>query len=73
MNWLSLFKKNENISPENARDLIDSHPPGTFQILDVRQPQEYEQSHIPGAILIPISELPDRLDELDPAKETIVY
>lgn len=73
MNWLSLFKKNENISAEETRELIDSHPPGTFQILDVRQPKEYEQSHIPGAILIPISELPDRLDELDPTKETIVY
>ncbi len=73
MNWLSLFKKNENISAEKTRELIDSRPPGTFQILDVRQPKEYEQSHIPGAILIPLSELPDRLDELDSTKETIVY
>ncbi len=73
MNWLSFFKQSENISPENTKELLASQPPGTLQLLDVRQPKEYEQSHIPGAILIPIGELPDRLDELDSTKETIVY
>lgn len=73
MNWMSLFAKNENITPEETREYINSKPPGSFQILDVRQPQEYAQAHIPGAILIPLGELPDRLDELNPDLETIVY
>jgi rhodanese-related sulfurtransferase len=41
--------------------------------VDVRQPAEYEGDHIPGANLIPMSELKDRLDEIDPEKPTIAY
>jgi len=42
-------------------------------ILDVRQPSEYREGHIPGATLIPLPQLPDRLDEIDPEKPTLVY
>lgn len=33
-------------------------------VLDVRQPDEYEEGHVPGAVLIPLDQLPDRLDEV---------
>lgn len=33
-------------------------------LLDVRTPQETSQGHFPGAVLIPIDELTDRLDEV---------
>lgn len=35
-------------------------------VLAVRKPEEYtgELGHIPGAVLIPVGELPGRLDEL---------
>jgi rhodanese-related sulfurtransferase len=39
----------------------------------VRQPNEYEEDHIPGANLIPMAELNDRLSEIDPTKPTIAY
>jgi rhodanese-related sulfurtransferase len=42
-------------------------------ILDVRQPREYEIEHIPGAKLIPIADLGNRVSELDPEKPTLVY
>lgn len=42
------------------------------QILDVREPAEYIFSHIPGSYSIPMSELEDRLSELDETKETYV-
>lgn len=35
-------------------------------ILDVREPQEYQINRIPGSILIPLGELPQRYEELDP-------
>lgn len=41
--------------------------------LDVRSEQDYQQAHIPGAVLIPYSELPERLNELDPAATYITY
>jgi adenylyltransferase/sulfurtransferase len=40
----------------------------SFEVLDVREPHEYEIVRIPGARLLPLSELPSRLHELDPTK-----
>ena len=42
-------------------------------LVDVRQPGEYEGGHLPGARLIPIAELGSRLHELDREKSTITY
>src|SRR5947209_13864441 len=42
-------------------------------LLDVREPDEWQICRIQGAALLPISELPQRLGELDPARDTIVY
>jgi rhodanese-related sulfurtransferase len=33
-------------------------------VLDVRQPDEYEEGHVPGAVLIPLGEVPDRVAEV---------
>lgn len=44
-----------------------------LQIVDVRNPGETEAGMIPGAVNIPVGQLPDRLDELDPAAPTVVY
>lgn len=33
-------------------------------VIDVRQPDEYESGHVPGAVLIPLAEVPDRLGEV---------
>jgi glyoxylase-like metal-dependent hydrolase (beta-lactamase superfamily II) len=44
-----------------------------LQIVDVRNPGEAEAGMIPGAINIPVGQLPDRLADLDPAKPTVVY
>ena len=44
---------------------------GAF-ILDVREPSEWTQVHIPGATLIPLGALPDRLNEVPKDQEVIV-
>jgi rhodanese-related sulfurtransferase len=33
-------------------------------LIDVRQPEEYEEFHVPGAVLIPLDELVERVDEV---------
>jgi rhodanese-related sulfurtransferase len=50
-----------------------SHP--NLVILDVRTVSEYEEGHIPQAVLIPVDELPQRIDELSQFKddEIMVY
>ncbi len=42
-------------------------------LLDVREPQEYAINRIPGSFLIPMSDLPRRVGELDAARPTVVY
>lgn len=42
-------------------------------LLDVREPHEYEIARIDGAKLIPLGELPERMDELGDAAEIIVH
>jgi len=44
-----------------------------LQIIDVRNPGEAADGMIPGAINIPVGQLPDRVGELDPASPTVVY
>ena len=52
---------------------IESQPVGTYTLLDVRQPGEYEKAHIPGSKLIPLPQLLNRMAELDPEKPVIIY
>jgi rhodanese-related sulfurtransferase/rubrerythrin len=56
-----------------VRRHLEEREPGTFTLLDVRQAEEYGQGHIPGAKLVPLGELPDRIGELEPDLTTIVY
>jgi len=44
-----------------------------FQFVDVREPHEYQIASIPGAKLIPLGDLPKRLNELDPGVEVIAH
>jgi len=43
-----------------------------LQIIDVRQPSEYDGGHIPGAKLIPLGELASRFEEISKDGETVV-
>jgi len=54
---------------------IDSVPdpvPEELVVLDVREPHEWAEGHIPGAIHMPLGELMDRRGELDPDLQTLV-
>ncbi len=42
-------------------------------LIDVREPAEYEAGHIPGALFMPLSHLPDNSDKLDLSKTTVTY
>lgn len=42
-------------------------------LVDVREPHELEISHLPGARLIPLGELPTRLGELDKGVEIVLF
>ena len=73
MRWIEYLKPTRDLDGEEARLFLQEKEPGTFTLLDVRQPGEYEKEHIPGARLIPLPELHDRLNEFDPEKPILVY
>ncbi len=60
-----------DVTVNEAWDLIQSKH--GLVILDVRTQSEYDEGHIEGAVLIPVLELPDRLDELSKNDEILVY
>ncbi len=68
-----MFTPVDGLDPNQAREFIKNHREGSYTLLDVRQPREYEEEHIPGATLIPLPELRDAMDKLDPDKPVIVY
>jgi rhodanese-related sulfurtransferase len=44
-----------------------------IQIIDVREPHEFEIARIPGTRLIPLAQVVKRINEIDPEKETVVH
>ncbi|MEO8909595.1 MAG: molybdopterin-synthase adenylyltransferase MoeB [Gemmatimonadaceae bacterium] len=45
----------------------------TLEIIDVREPYEWEIGHIPGARLVPLSRIAEEIPRLDKRRETILY
>jgi len=43
------------------------------QVIDVREPWEWEICRLPGALLVPLGELDAQINALDRTRETIVY
>ena len=59
------------ISVQDLKQKMETN--GAVTIVDVREPFEYEIARIEGSKLIPLGELPDRLDELDRDRYTVVH
>jgi rhodanese-related sulfurtransferase len=67
------FRSVATLAAEKIRSLLDEKKPGEFNLVDVRQPQEYERGRLRGADLIPVGELEKRMKELDPSTPMIAY
>jgi rhodanese-related sulfurtransferase len=73
MHWKSFLTPVASMDADGLRAYLSEHREGTFTLLDVRQPQEYEKGHLPGTQLIPLPQLADRIEEIDRGKPVIVY
>ena len=63
----------EQITPEDAKKIMDSG--AEHIILDTREQDEFDEGHIPGAILIPYTEIENKAEEMLPDKDAqiLVY
>ena len=73
MRWKQFFTPVKSYTADEARQFMGSKTMDEVNLVDVRQPSEYETAHIPGSKLIPLPDLNRRMDELDPKKPTVVY
>jgi 3-mercaptopyruvate sulfurtransferase SseA len=60
----------ERVSLAEAKKAFDA---GTAVFVDVRDSTSYNNSHIPGALLIPLTELTNQLKDIDPSSWIITY
>src|SRR4051812_46079705 len=62
---------NGDVKPAYWQEALTADMEKTF-LLDVREPSEYQQGHIPNAVNIPLGQLRKRFNELPRDKEIIV-
>ena len=73
MRWKQFFTPVQSMNADDVREYLSDKTLQEVTILDVRQPGEYEEGHIPGAKLVPLPVLTDSLSEIDPSKPVVVY
>jgi rhodanese-related sulfurtransferase len=73
MRWLQFFRKVNSMDAPAARAFMEGLDGAAYNLVDVRQPGEYEKGHLPGAMLIPMGDLEERSADLDPTLPTLVY
>ena len=73
MKALDFFKPVSTWPAQKVRDYLDNHDPEDYNLIDVRQPGEYESGHLPGSSLISLPKLEEGLSEMDTTKPTVLY
>ncbi len=61
----------EEMTATELKERLDSGDP--VQIIDVREPAEYEAARIPDSKLIPLDQVVQRMGEIDETRETVVH
>ncbi len=57
-----------NAAVNDHREAVGSNG----QLVDVREPAEFAQGTLPGAINIPLGEVPNRLEEMDRSRRVVL-
>lgn len=67
------FRSRDELEPVSQKDLLRMAKSGEVTVIDVRPAEEYEAGHIPGAISLPVGELPRHLGKLPRNREIVAY
>ena len=71
--WEDAGKPVETVNTISAEEMTQYYGDAGYTILDVRKPSEFDTEHIKGAINIQLSEIENRLGELDADKKYIIH
>ncbi|NOX08576.1 MAG: metalloregulator ArsR/SmtB family transcription factor [Gammaproteobacteria bacterium] len=63
----------DNLEAVPAKELLKRVRKGLVTVLDVRPAEEYAAGHVPGATNVPLNELEQYLETLDPEQEVVAY
>lgn len=63
----------DSLEPLPRAELLNRVRDDLVSVIDVRPPLEYAAGHVPGAVNIPLEELEQHLEELDPRQEIVAY
>ncbi len=61
----------QEITVQELKEKMDAGE--NIELIDVRQPDEYQKAKIEGAKLIPLPEIIQRMDEIDNSKPIVVH
>ena len=67
------FDVRDSLTPVGRDELLARVNAGDTMVIDVRPAAEYEAGHIPGAINIPVDELPQHLESLPRGQEIVAF
>ena len=67
------LERRDSLEPIPAEELRRRLEAGDVTLIDVRPADEFAAGHLPGALSLPLTELPDRLRELPRRKEIVAY
>lgn len=62
-----------DITAAELRTLQASSKENTYLLVDVRTHDEYRKGHLAGALLLPLQDLPERIEELPQDRDIIFY
>jgi len=66
-----MFEGVPEVSPLDVKRELDEGR--ELVIIDVRQPEEFEEARIEGTVLVPLGEIPEHLADFDSAADIVVH
>jgi rhodanese-related sulfurtransferase len=69
----SYFGARDGLEPVSHEELTARLRDGLVTLIDVRPAEEFAAGHIPGAVNVPLPELPERLTSLPSGREVVAY
>lgn len=62
----------EDLNIQGYQEQFSQNPDADYVLVDVREIEEYEQGHIPGAVNIPLNTVPTRIAEIPQDKAVVL-